>query len=131
MESSSNDLRSIFIPLFRAKSSGLCAEFKKTLLHIFPKEQARERESEKSQQVLGENFQNILENKGYMRFKKILFSSHCLCVFSLILNGNGGQMPFASLFLHDLIWVLLPSLQPFKLLFCESKHRMRITGCIY
>ena len=60
-ESSSEGLRIIFIPLLRAKS-----EFKKTLLHSFLKEQDRERESERSQWVLGENFQNFFENKGYM-----------------------------------------------------------------
>ena len=51
----------IFIPLLIAKS-----EFKKTLLHRFPKEQDRERESERAQWVLGENFQNFFANKGYM-----------------------------------------------------------------
>ena len=60
-ESSPKGLRIIFIPLLRAKS-----EFKKTLLHSFPKEHDRERESERAQWVLGENFQNLFENKGYM-----------------------------------------------------------------
>lgn len=67
--------------------------------------------------------------------KKILLSSHCLCVFSLVLNGNGGQTPFASLPLRPHLGpVSFTSAFSVAVLLrkhCESQHGAQITGGIY
>lgn len=87
------------------------------------------RESERAQWVLRRTSRTSLQIKATCD-KNTVFQPLPLCSLSRI-NGNRGQIPFASLFFLDLFWVLFPSFSLAKLLSfsgksVESQHGVRI-----